>query len=158
MTSIVNEFKIAKVPARVILAIMLGFTILLAMLPAQWELIKVMGLMAQMFCAGVWLTQEMHIWEAVTPSNPEAPGPSSTGLRRITLQGKFHLAKVPARVLVATGIAGLLIQGYMPAQWFQIRVFGGVLQMLCLGMLAAQHMAIWEPLSHNVKPADSFKP
>ena len=66
-----------------------------------------------------------------------------------SIKTKFQLATKPAFCLAGIAAAGLLMFAYGPREWLLFRVLGAFLQMFCMGVLAAQHMSIWEAVSEK---------
>ena len=64
---------------------------------------------------------------------------------RISLGGKWRIAKNPALILVVLGTVGVTLGAWVPTDLELVRVIGLAVGMFASGMLASQHAAIWEP-------------
>lgn len=71
-----------------------------------------------------------------------------------SINGKFVLARKPAIWLLIIATLGLALRVYAPADWEVVRTCGGLVQMFCMGVLAAQHLPIWAPSAAPKIPAD----
>ena len=64
---------------------------------------------------------------------------------RISLSGKWRIAKTPALVLAVLGAVGVSLLAWVPKDLELVRIIGLIVGTFASGMLASQHAAIWEP-------------
>lgn len=72
-----------------------------------------------------------------------------------SISKKFVFSFKPSIFLSAVVTGGLVGMAYLPKEWEMLRLVFLICSVFCVGMIAAQHAAIWEPVEEKKETGDS---